>query len=227
MVDKNTGKEGKGQAVHEELELHQSHGALLTHRTEGFLSASMWREESSGTGCMQAGSSPPRGVSHLSCLASSSCLLPNWCPIAPPEFFVLFPKRLPALCYCRNKQSLWRNPTQNERAQGATQGHRSQAHGLLTSAGWLCGSQAVSSYAEKSNISCLSGWLEAPSLQQPAMAWPGSLFSSLQSRKGRTGASTVVAGRCAKLKTLTGSDQNPKLGLAKYNTNSSGHFYSN
>lgn len=36
VVDINTGKEGKGQAVHEELELHQSHGALLTHGTEGF-----------------------------------------------------------------------------------------------------------------------------------------------------------------------------------------------
>lgn len=32
MADMNTGKEGKGQAVHEELELHQSHGALLTRR---------------------------------------------------------------------------------------------------------------------------------------------------------------------------------------------------
>lgn len=40
----NTGKEGKSQAVDEELELHQSHGAL-TGRTKGFQSASMWRGE--------------------------------------------------------------------------------------------------------------------------------------------------------------------------------------
>lgn len=77
MANVNTGKKDKGQAVHEELELHQSHGALLTRRTEGFQSASMWRGEGSGTGGMQAGSSPPGGVSRLSCLASSSCLLPN------------------------------------------------------------------------------------------------------------------------------------------------------
>lgn len=62
VADMNTRKEGKGQAVHEELELHQSHGALLTRRTEGFLSASMWRGE--GSGMLHAGwqFTPQRGL---------------------------------------------------------------------------------------------------------------------------------------------------------------------
>lgn len=129
----NTGKEGKGQAVHEELELHQSHGALSTGRTKGFRSASTWRGEGSGTGSMQAGSSPPRGVSHLSCLASSSCqtrvpLLFLSCSCFPQrgcQCFVTAEMNSP----CGGVPCKMRGPEE------PLQGHRSQAHALLTSAG--------------------------------------------------------------------------------------------
>lgn len=53
--------------------------ALLTRRTEGFRSASMWRGEGSGTGCMQGGSSCPRGVSHLSCQQLPAAKLVSRC----------------------------------------------------------------------------------------------------------------------------------------------------
>lgn len=129
----NTGKEGKDQAVHEELEIHQSHGALSTGRTKGFWAASMWGGERSGTGGMQAEVHPPEG-SHSSAvlpaaaaklvspllLLSSSCFPQRGC-----QCFVTAEMNSP----CGGVPCRMRGPEE------PLQGHRSQAHALLTSAG--------------------------------------------------------------------------------------------
>lgn len=85
VVDINTGKEGKGQAVHEELELHQSHGALITRRTEGFRSASMGRKKVQGLAACRLAVHPPQGSHTTAVLPAAAACCQTGVPLLLPS----------------------------------------------------------------------------------------------------------------------------------------------
>lgn len=162
---------------------------------------------------------PPAG-SHVTAVppaAAARCRTRER-PVVPPEFFTLFPKRVPVLRGCREEQLFWRSPTQKRMARGATSG--TQVPSIYSS--HLCGLQELKTLHPLFLVLQLVLWFtggeqlsgevkhqlvnvdgcKLPLCNGQPRSWPGPLFGSLRSRKGRTAATTASAGRCAKLKTL-------------------------
>lgn len=129
----NTGKEGKGQAVHEELELHQSHGALLTRR----ILVSFHVEAGSFRDWLHAGwkFTPPEGSHTSAVLPKTAVCCQTSVPLLLPSSSCFSQGGCQCFPTAEMNSSCGEVPCRMRGPEEPLQGHRSQAHALFTSAG--------------------------------------------------------------------------------------------
>lgn len=132
MADVNTGREGKGQAGHEELERHQGHGASLTRRTEGFRSAPMCRGKVQGLAACRLKFRPQRGLTPR--LSTAACCQTG-VPLLLPSSSCFSQRGCQCFAAAKTNSPCGEVPCRMRGPEQPLQGHRSQADTLLTSAG--------------------------------------------------------------------------------------------